>query len=68
MNNSSVAEGTIDDSREIWLTPGRSEKAEQRPFSEVSKRWLLGSAVRIGLENFFKNIIQNVKSYLGPNI
>ena len=37
-----------------------------RNFTEVTKKWLVGSALRLGLKDYFKAIIDNLARNLGP--
>ena len=53
------------DSREIILCPSMFELPFPRPFREVSKRLFIGNAVRLGLENYFKEVVESVKRQMG---
>ena len=52
------------DSRDVILRPQVTSAPSPRPFAEVSKKALIGNSLLLGLETYFKIIIESVKSQL----
>ena len=57
--NSALADETID-SREIILRPSLTS-VPKVPFLQVRKKMLIGNALKLGINNYFKAIIENFK-------
>ena len=57
--NLALADETID-SREIILRPSLTS-VPKVPFLQVRKKMLIGNALKLGINNYFKAIIENFK-------